>query len=113
MLSALFSQIFGRRRAQPVADEDRKARAAGLVRDAWALREEGEPAKAVEQARAALEIWNDSAQAHLLLATQALGGETYFKVLRRIHAELRPRTYLEIGIFKGASLALVDAAATA
>lgn len=36
-----------------------------------------------------------------------LPGEDYLTLLRRIHEELRPRTYVEIGVFKGESLTLV------
>ncbi|GGG30502.1 hypothetical protein GCM10010964_18040 [Caldovatus sediminis] len=35
-----------------------------------------------------------------------LGGESYLQVLTRLHSVLQPRTYLEIGVRTGASLAL-------
>jgi Methyltransferase domain/Tetratricopeptide repeat len=41
-----------------------------------------------------------------LQAQILLGGESYFAVLDRIHAHLKPRTYLEIGVFRGESLRL-------
>ncbi len=39
-----------------------------------------------------------------LQAQIILGGEFYFDVLKRIHAQLRPRTYVEVGVFRGESL---------
>jgi hypothetical protein len=47
--------------------------------------------------------------AHVLLANIEMSGEDYFRVLARLHAHVRPRTYLEIGVFRGASLRLVPA----
>ena len=41
-----------------------------------------------------------------LQAQIAFGGEAYMAVLERIHAFLKPRTYIEIGIFQGESLQL-------
>jgi hypothetical protein len=35
-------------------------------------------------------------------------GEDYYTVLARLHAFVRPRTYLEIGVSKGATLALAE-----
>jgi len=53
------------------------------------------------------------APARWLQAQIILGGQHYFKVLERILAELRPRTYVEIGVFQGDSLALVKPPARA
>ena len=47
--------------------------------------------------------------AHILLANIELNGENYFEVLARMHSHLRPRTYIEIGVFRGASLRLAGA----
>jgi tetratricopeptide (TPR) repeat protein len=59
-----------------------------------------------QQARAIDPAFGD---ARFLHAQLLLGGEYYFKILARIHAELRPRTYVEIGVFRGESLALAAA----
>ena len=48
--------------------------------------------------------------AHDLLSSLFLHGEFYFDLLRRIHAHLKPRTYVEIGIERGDSLKLVSPA---
>lgn len=41
-----------------------------------------------------------------LQAEIILGGENYMTLLQRIHTHLRPRTYVEIGIFQGEAFAL-------
>jgi len=41
-----------------------------------------------------------------LQAQIVLGGENYFEVLKRVHAQLKPRTYVEVGVFQGDSLRL-------
>jgi len=46
------------------------------------------------------------AEAHGLLRDTFLEGEDYFYVLREIHQLLRPRTYVEIGVARGASISL-------
>jgi Methyltransferase domain len=50
----------------------------------------------------------DHRKARKRLASLNLPGEDYFKILLRLHAHLRPRTYMEIGVFKGKSLRLAD-----
>ena len=49
----------------------------------------------------------DYSRAYTLMSRLALPGEDYFHVLARIHRHLRPRTYLEIGVSRGESLACV------
>jgi hypothetical protein len=49
----------------------------------------------------------DSIQAHSLMASVMLPGEPYLALMRRIHAHLRPRTYVEVGVANGDSLTLV------
>jgi hypothetical protein len=48
----------------------------------------------------------DYGRAHRLLAELELPGEDYLRVLARVHQELRPATYLEVGVARGDSLAL-------
>jgi hypothetical protein len=49
----------------------------------------------------------DYSRAYTLMSQLSLPGEDYFHVLARIHRHLRPRTYLEIGVSRGDSLACV------
>jgi Methyltransferase domain len=49
----------------------------------------------------------DYSRAYLLMSRLVLPGEDYFQVLGRFHRELRPRTYVEIGVARGQSLAQV------
>jgi hypothetical protein len=49
----------------------------------------------------------DYTKAYQLLAQLELPGEHYFRVLERVHAQVRPATYLEIGVSRGESLQLV------
>jgi hypothetical protein len=76
---------------------------------AAAAREHGQTAAAVEYCRAALAADPNCRPAHELLAAIELPGEYYLKLLERIHAHLRPLTYVEIGIYTGASFALAGA----
>ena len=47
--------------------------------------------------------------AHQLLAVLTFPGPIYFDLLPMIHSHLRPRTYMEIGVFDGKSIALAQA----
>src|SRR5690606_25190786 len=50
---------------------------------------------------------------HRLLSSLSLTGEDYLTVLSRLHEHLRPRTYVEIGVFRGKSMQLVRPETTA
>ncbi len=71
----------------------------------WRL---GELEAARERCEAALERAPDFLSAHHLLAAIDLPGPSYLEVLSMIHAHLAPRTYLEIGVGEGDSLALAS-----
>ena len=49
----------------------------------------------------------DYTKAYRLLSQLELPGEHYFKVLARVHEQVRPATYLEVGVSRGESLRLV------
>jgi Methyltransferase domain len=61
--------------------------------------------RASELSRSALQL-GDHALARKLLARLELPGDEYFEVLRRMHRYLKPKNYVEIGIWKGKSLRL-------
>jgi hypothetical protein len=65
----------------------------------------GRPQQALDLCRRAVEQ-ADYSRAYTLMSRLALPGEDYFAVLARIHRHVRPRTYLEIGVAQGRSLAL-------
>jgi hypothetical protein len=60
-----------------------------------------------------LERYPDYPGAHATLAALLMPGPHYRDVLRAIHARLAPRTYLEIGVAAGATLALAATAEAA
>jgi hypothetical protein len=64
----------------------------------------GDNDRALEYCERARQVAPGFAAPRWLQAQIILGGEYYFDVLQRIHAEVKPRTYLEIGVFKGESL---------
>jgi hypothetical protein len=49
----------------------------------------------------------DYSRAYSLMSRLSLPGEDYFEVLGRVHRYVQPRTYLEIGVSRGRSLARV------
>ncbi|MGB6604990.1 MAG: class I SAM-dependent methyltransferase [Steroidobacteraceae bacterium] len=49
----------------------------------------------------------DYSRAYSLMSRLSLPGEDYFEVLGRVHRYVQPRTYLEIGVSRGKSLAQV------
>lgn len=56
----------------------------------------------------ALQLREDNVQVHSLLSELELPGEYYLEVLKRAHRHLRPRSYVEIGVFEGEALALAS-----
>ena len=67
---------------------------------------QGDPAAAIELLARLVEIYPDYPGAQATLAALLMPGPSYRDVLRALHAALRPRTYLEIGVAAGATLAL-------
>lgn len=67
----------------------------------------GNEKKAWQRCEEALARNPNFAPAHGLMAHIALPGPPYTAIIDRIHETLRPRTYLEIGVFRGDSIALV------
>jgi hypothetical protein len=87
------------------ADADQQA-ARALFRRARLQHWLGRRNEALALCRQAVER-ADYSRAYTLMSHLALPGEDYFHVLARIHRHLRPRTYLEIGVSRGESLACV------
>jgi hypothetical protein len=72
----------------------------------------GRKAEAQRLCRRALSFC-DYTKAYRLLSELDLPGEHYFRVLARVHAQVRPATYLEVGVSRGESLKLVGPATLA
>jgi hypothetical protein len=87
------------------ADEARRA-ARVLFRRARLNRWLGRRSEALALCRQAVDR-ADYSRAYTLMSRLSLPGEDYFRVLGRIHRHLHPRTYLEIGVSRGDSLACV------
>ena len=67
----------------------------------------GDRVSAVDLCREALGLDGNCSAAHDLLSRVALGGEDYLGLLQHVHGHYRPRTYLEIGVSAGGSIAYV------
>ncbi|MCG6876963.1 MAG: class I SAM-dependent methyltransferase [Betaproteobacteria bacterium] len=89
---------------QPQGGDQRKR----LYDSALADAQMGRIAEAIAGCKAILDADPNYPPAHFLLAAIDLPGEDYFRVLARIHAQLRPRTYVEIGVDKGDSIRFVN-----
>jgi Methyltransferase domain/Tetratricopeptide repeat len=74
--------------------------------EAQFLSQAGRAREAVSSLRHLLQRMPDFPGALQLMAQLVFPGPPYREVLRRLHAGLRPRTYLEIGVEHGTSLAL-------
>jgi hypothetical protein len=68
--------------------------------------ERGDRIAAVDLGRYALKLDPACSSAHHLLARVALEGDHFREIFKRIHQNFRPRTYLEIGVGGGATVAL-------
>ena len=77
-----------------------------LLEQAQACSADGEADEAVALCHRALEREPGNAHARLIWVRALMPGEIYRQVLRRIHEHLRPRTYVEIGVSKGDTIAL-------
>jgi hypothetical protein len=75
---------------------------------ALAAHKAGNVDAAVRYCERALELDPELQAVHDLLSGMFLHGELYLRVLARIHQHLKPRTYVEIGVERGESLALAS-----
>ncbi len=73
-----------------------------------AYRKTGQIAQATRAYYRALEIEPDRLNAHLSLVEMKFPGEHYTVMLRQLHQQLKPATYLEIGVETGQSMALAQ-----
>lgn len=86
------------------------AQLSALSVQAQMLARSGERSAALGLLERVIERCPDYPGAQGLLGALLLPGPHYREVLARLHAELRPRTYLEIGVDTGVTLALAHAA---
>ena len=56
----------------------------------------------------ALDLREDNVETHVLLSALEMPGESYFELLTHLHRHLRPRSYIEIGVFEGQTIALAN-----
>lgn len=73
------------------------------ARSAHGQKQNAAAASFLEQA---LAIDGNCLEAHLLLANIRFPGERYVEVLSRLHGELRPKNYVEIGVASGKTMVL-------
>lgn len=79
-----------------------------VARLARYLAAQGDAAQAMRTCERALEMRPDFVEVHSIMSEIELPGEVYTSVIRRLHDALRPRTYVEVGIFQGQTLALAS-----
>ncbi len=70
----------------------------------------GDTAQAATHCELARQLAPDSAAAFGLLMQLKLPGDHYSVVLQNIHSTLSPKTYVEVGVFKGGTLKLAQSA---
>jgi Methyltransferase domain len=73
----------------------------------------GDKDGAARECEAALRLAPDCLPAHRMLAEIALPGAPYTDVLAMIHAQVRPRSYLEIGVASGKTIVIAAPATRA
>ncbi len=73
-----------------------------------AYRKTGQISQATRAYNRALEIEPDRLNAHLSLVEMKFPGDHYTAMLRQLHLQLKPATYLEIGVETGQSMALAQ-----
>lgn len=96
-------------RAAAIAPADPRCRY-NLAAAHWML---DDTEQTVHYCRQALELDNNFGPAYMLLANASLPGEPYLTLMRRIHRHLKPLTYVEVGVFRGESIKLVQPATIA
>lgn len=84
------------------------AASSASMQEAMRHADNGDWDAAISACRKVLAVEPDSFQAHHLMACVMMPGEHYLSLMRRIHMHMRPRTYLEIGVASGDSLALAQ-----
>jgi hypothetical protein len=89
-------------KAIPASEQPARAH----VAQAKAHRSRGDTKAAASEYASALDLDPDLIEAYLGLAELRMPGPGYLRWLEQLHAALSPKTYLEIGIGRGASLAL-------
>lgn len=70
---------------------------------------EGDHAEAIRLCEAGIEVDPLFNGLHMTMAEAMMPGDPYLQHLRRIHALLRPSSYLEVGVGTGASMACASA----
>ncbi|HTO50087.1 MAG TPA: class I SAM-dependent methyltransferase [Burkholderiales bacterium] len=109
MLRSLLKSVFATHPAsgpQAPAPAGLKKEISPRFEAAYADWRAGRAHEAVAACRELLELSPNYSPAHNLLALIELPGEDYVRMLERVHAHLRPRTYLEIGVSRGDSIRL-------
>jgi hypothetical protein len=81
-------------------------RAQPWVRRGRRFLDSGELEQALVCCRKALSVCRNSYSAHCLMSEALMPGDNYKTFLQHLHECLRPKTYVEIGIADGSSLAL-------
>jgi len=112
MLAALLRSLMKRPSARGLPDprtgEGARREAEALAQRATDCLQTGALQDARALALRALEHHHDQPLAHHCLARLDLTGAHYLEVLQWFHRNLRPAAYVEIGVFRGKSLCLVD-----